>query len=64
MDILVTVGVILAMIAVGALVIHVINVHHAHDIAEHEYEAFHPGDPHESAEEQRDDTAAGRPRRG
>lgn len=45
MDIIVTVGIILILIAVSSLVIHLINAHHAQDVAEHDYDAFHPGDP-------------------
>ena len=45
MDILVTVGVILLLIALAALMIHLINTHHEQRIAALDYERFHPGDP-------------------
>ena len=45
LDILVTVGVILVLIALAALLLHLINAHHRQDIATAHYESFHPGDP-------------------
>jgi hypothetical protein len=48
LDILVTVGVILVLIALAALLLHLINTHHRQDVATADYERFHPGDPPES----------------
>ncbi|WP_314175786.1 hypothetical protein [Streptomyces winkii] len=45
LDILVTVGVILVLIALAALLLHLINTHHEQRIAAAHYERFHPGDP-------------------
>ena len=45
MDILVTVGVIVVLIALTALLIHLLNVHHGQRIAETHYDRFHAGDP-------------------
>lgn len=45
MEILVTVGVILVLIALAALMIHLINVHRDQRVAAFHYERFHPGDP-------------------
>jgi hypothetical protein len=48
LDILVTVGVILVLIALAALLLHLINTHHRQDVATADYERFHAGDPPES----------------
>lgn len=45
LDILVTVGVILVLIALAALLLHLINTHHEQHIAAADYERFHPGQP-------------------
>lgn len=45
MDILVTVGVILLLIALAAGMIHLVNERHEQSIATHHYESFHAGDP-------------------
>ncbi|OEU86494.1 hypothetical protein DB35_22405 [Streptomyces abyssalis] len=47
LDILVTVGVILVLIALAALLLHLINTHHEQRIATTHYERFHPGNPPE-----------------
>ncbi|MFC4495823.1 hypothetical protein ACFPA8_16980 [Streptomyces ovatisporus] len=49
MDILVTVGIILLLIALTALMIHLLNVRHEQSIVTHRYDTFHPGNPPESA---------------
>ncbi|MCH6161271.1 hypothetical protein [Streptomyces marispadix] len=51
LDILVTVGVILVLIALAALLLHLINTHQRQDVATADYERFHPGDPPESRSE-------------
>lgn len=45
LDILVTVGVILVLIALAALLLHLIGAHHRQDVAGAHYERFHPGNP-------------------
>jgi hypothetical protein len=45
MEILVTIGVILALIALAALMIHLINVHRDQRVAAFHYDRFQPGDP-------------------
>ncbi|GGO56542.1 hypothetical protein GCM10012287_50370 [Streptomyces daqingensis] len=47
MDILVTVGVIVLLIALTALMIHLLNVRHQQSIVTHRYDTFHPGNPPE-----------------
>jgi hypothetical protein len=44
-DILVTVGVILVLIALTAMLLRLIDRHHARDVATAHYEPFHPGKP-------------------
>lgn len=45
MDILVTVGVILLLIVLTALMIHLLDARHQQSIATHRYDTFHPGNP-------------------
>jgi hypothetical protein len=52
MDILVTVGVILLLIALAALMIHLINAHHEQGIAALDYEQSRPGDTSDRTERQ------------
>lgn len=44
-DILVTVGVILVLIGLTAMLLRLIDRHHARDVATAHYESFHPGKP-------------------
>ncbi|QPP07884.1 hypothetical protein G4Z16_17400 [Streptomyces bathyalis] len=59
LDILVTVGVILVLIALAALLLHLINTHHEQRIAATHYERFHPGDPPPTATDRGEETARG-----
>ena len=45
LDILVTVGVILILIALAALLLHLVDEHQRQRVATADYERFHPGDP-------------------
>jgi hypothetical protein len=72
LDILVTTGVILVLIALAALLLHLINTHHQQGIAAAHYERFHPGDPPKTEQrdrerrdrERRDEGGGGSPPRG
>lgn len=57
LDVLVTVGVILVLIALAALLLHLINTHHEQDVATAEYERFHPGNPPPTPQSRGEDTA-------
>jgi hypothetical protein len=59
LDILVTVGVILVLIALAALLLHLINTHHEQRIAATHYERFHPGDPPRTATDSGEDAGLG-----
>lgn len=54
LDILVTVGVILVLIALVALMLHLTNAHQEQRVATARYERFHPGDPRSGPSEERE----------
>ncbi|SCK38063.1 hypothetical protein [Streptomyces sp. WMMB 322] len=62
LDILVTVGVILVLIALAALLLHLINTHRDRSIATARYEDFHPGNPPRSPGDREESTGRGAPR--
>lgn len=63
LDILVTVGVILVLIALAALLLHLINTHHEQRIAAAHYEDFHAGDPPRSGKDGEERAGRGEERR-
>ncbi|NLU75923.1 hypothetical protein HCC61_25270 [Streptomyces sp. HNM0575] len=63
LDILVTVGVILVLIALAALLLHLIGAHHRQDVATAHYESFHPGNPPRAREREQGDLPETRERR-